>query len=330
MLYTVVGSTFLLILIAIQGMSHYAVRQITQMRLQKDETIYDVLEKNNLYSKQKFDTLAKQRVQIQSEDGIKLNGIVIENYPYDNKWVIIVHGYTGSLLVSTQFIDMFENMGFNLLLVDQRRHGKSEGMYTTYGYYEKRDVQSWVRWLLQEKGTDIVIGLHGQSLGGGTVLEYLSIAHPNVKFVIADCPYSDLHGLITYQMKVLHKIPAAPFLHFINRKIYRKAGFRLEDVSPIKTVMNSHLPILFIHGGEDRYVPTEMSEQLYEAKPGFKKLVIIPGAVHANSYIIDPVLYAKEVRSFVEEALSHEPTSQVSVQEERSYDLSPDMLTPEV
>ena len=119
--------------------------------------------------------------------------------------MLLAHGYTGSRAVSTQFIDLFTEEGYNVLLIDQRRHGRSEGRYTTYGYYEKHDVQAWVRWLIRQYGQDVAIGLHGQSLGGGTVLEYLSIAEPQVKLVIADCPYSDLTDLMRHQLHALTK-----------------------------------------------------------------------------------------------------------------------------
>ena len=275
--------------------------QITRMKVKNDLKLFTVLEQAGLYTREKYDSLSKQEVNITSFDGLKLCGAAIEANPGSKHWMLIVHGYTGSRAVSAQFIDMFTEEGYNVLLIDQRRHGLSEGRYTTYGYYEKYDVQAWIRWLTSQYGKDIAVGLHGQSLGGGTVLEYLSIAAPQVKLVIADCPYSDLTDLIRHQLSSLNKIPARPFLSWVDARIRRKAGFSLNQVSPIRAVRESTLPVMFIHGSKDNYVPTRMSLEMYEAKPEPKKLLLIEGAIHANAYHIDPNGYREGVQSFLRE-----------------------------
>ncbi|MNJ47199.1 2-succinyl-6-hydroxy-2,4-cyclohexadiene-1-carboxylate synthase [compost metagenome] len=290
--------------LAASFLTRFAVRQITQMKLQTYENIFDYLEKTGIYSRERFEMLNKKEVKVTSKDGLALSGYVLDTYPESKQWVIIVHGYTVSLHVSAQYVDLFQEEGFNVLLVDQRRHGNSEGEYTTYGYHEKYDVQTWVTWLLDNYGSDLTIGLHGQSFGGGTVLEYLAIAHPNVKFVIADCPYSDLTELMRYQLRVLNKIPAFPLLSLIDRLLERKAGFRLKQVSPLKAVEQSTLPVMFVHGTQDHYVPTHMSKDLYEHKPEPKRLLLIDGAQHADAYSVDPKRYSEEVHSFIREALA--------------------------
>ncbi|MEK4508667.1 alpha/beta hydrolase [Paenibacillus sp. FSL K6-2524] len=303
MVFSVIILVLLLVLLIASGLMHFTFRQVTQMKLQTNESMFEYLERTGVFSQERFDTLDKHEVQTTSKDGLKLHGYVLEPHPDLQRWAIIVHGYTVSLAVSTQYIDMFQQKGFNILLIDQRRHGKSEGKYTTYGYEEKYDIEVWVTWILENYGNDCVIGLHGQSFGGGTVLEYLSIAHPNVKFVIADCPYSDLTELIRHQLTVLNKIPAFPLLPMVDRYTKRKAGFRLGQVSPLKTVENSTLPVLFIHGTEDNYVPTHMSQDLYNHKPEPKRLLLVEEAVHGNAFGVDPNRYIHEVHSFIEEAL---------------------------
>ncbi|WP_138494959.1 alpha/beta hydrolase [Paenibacillus pinistramenti] len=292
----------------ISGITRYAFRMVTQMRLYRypDESLLDYLLRTGLFTKEKYDSMASREVQTTSADGLMLNAQLFHPYPNSDKWVIIVHGYTMSLRSSLEFGAMFEEKGFNLLLIDQRRHGKSQGKYTTYGFREKYDLQAWVHWLHAHYGPDIRIGLHGQSLGGGTVLEYLSIADPAVKFAVVDCPYSDLHKLIRYQVTKIARLPAFPFIRLLNRKLQAKAGFRLEQVSPIQSVQQSRLPVLFIHGTSDRYVPPSMSQEMYEAKPGPKRLVLIQGATHATSYPTDPKRYKQELQSFAEECLEED------------------------
>lgn len=304
MVYSILVIIVLVVVLAVSLLTRFAFRQITQMKLQTYENIFDYLEKTGIYSRDRFEMLDKKEVKVTSQDGLSLSGYVLDTHPDSRQWVIIVHGYTVSLHVSAQYVDLFQEEGFNVLLVDQRRHGNSEGVYTTYGYHEKYDLQAWVAWLLNNYGSDLTIGLHGQSFGGGTVLEYLAIAHPNVKFVIADCPYSDLTELMRHQLRVLNKIPAFPLLSLVDRRLERKAGFRLKQVSPLKAVEQSTLPVMFVHGTEDNYVPTHMSKDLYEHKPEPKKLLLIDGAEHADAYSVDPKRYSEEVHSFIREALA--------------------------
>lgn len=307
MVFSVIIIVLILLLLIAFGIIHFTFRQITQMRLQTTKAVFDYLEGTGVYTKERFESLDKCEVHVTSRDGLKLSGYVLEYHPKSPRWVIIVHGYTVSLFVSTQYIDMFQEKDFNILLIDQRRHGMSEGKYTTYGFKEKYDVDVWVKWILEHYGDHCVIGLHGQSFGGGTVLEYLSIANPHVKFVVADCPYSDLTELIRYQLTVLNKIPkipAFPLLSIVDRYMQRKAGFRLGQVSPLKAVEHSRLPVFFIHGTEDRYVPTHMSQDLYNHKPDPKRLQLVKDAVHGNAFGVDPQQYTHEVHTFIDEALN--------------------------
>lgn len=303
MLFTFMVSV-LLVLLIVYGITLYAFRQITQMKLQTNDKIYQNLEKAGVFSRERFNNLKKQEVRIKSRDGLQLGGYVLESHPESNRWIIIVHGYTVSLHVSTQYIEMFEQQGFNVLLIDQRRHGNSEGKYTTYGYMEKYDIDSWVHWIMEHYGKDVAIGLHGQSFGGGTVLEYLSIAHSNVKFVVADCPYSDLTQLLRYQIKELKKIPASSLiLPLVNIQLKRRAGFRMQQVSPLRTVRSSPMPLLLIHGTLDDFVPTHMCKSLFEHKQGPKKLLLVEGAIHGNAYAVDPKRYTEEVHKLIHETL---------------------------
>ncbi|GGH38250.1 alpha/beta hydrolase [Paenibacillus segetis] len=304
MVFSVIIIVLLLLLLIAFGIIHFTFRQITQMKLQTHKDMFDYLESTGVYTKERFESLNKHEVHVTSRDGLKLSGYVLESYPKSPRWVIIVHGYTVSLFVSTQYIDMFQQQDFNILLIDQRRHGMSEGKYTTYGFEEKYDVEVWVQWILEHYGDHCVIGLHGQSFGGGTVLEYLSIANPHVKFVVADCPYSDLTELMHYQLTVLNKIPAFPLLSLVDRYMQWKAGFRLRQVSPLKAVEHSRLPVLFIHGTKDLYVPTHMSQDLYNHKPEPKRLLLVEDAVHGNAFGVDPKRYIHEVHTFIDEALS--------------------------
>ncbi len=299
----VLAAVFLLVFIVIYRLSISGYRDLTHKKKYTIEECFETIEKNGLYSKTKFDQLSKKEVVIENKDGLKLHSYYIEANPLSKKVMILLHGYTRAYPMSMQFTDFYIKQGFNLLAIDHRAHGESEGKYTSYGYYEKYDIDSWVEWVRDHVGPDTFIGLHGISLGGGTALEYLHI-NKHAKFVIADCPFSDLAELIRYQIKYLYKAPTFIFYYTVNFLVKMFAHYSLADVRPIQAVAKSELPILFIHGDRDSFIPTYMSENLFKAKQkGLKRLYIVEGAGHSHAFRCNKQQYEEEVGSFLQEVL---------------------------
>jgi uncharacterized protein len=300
MIYALI--VLLIALGAVNGVSIHAFKEMTLDKRSTLEESFNSLEKNELYTKEEFKKLLREEVEIKSKEGLSLKGTFIEKIKDSKKVLIIVHGYTSNYIWSLQFINMFFSEGFNVLLVDQRGHGRSEGKYATYGYYEKYDLDHWVNWVRQRVGKDAVIGLHGQSMGGGTVLQYAAI-NKYVKFIIADCPYSDVTQLMKHQFNEIKHVPFLPFKYFLDMRLKVFAKFSMKDATPINSMKDKEIPIFFIHGSEDNFVPTYMSKDMYEVKKGYKKLLIVEGAVHANAYGTDKELYEREVHNFLGEVL---------------------------
>mgnify|MGYP000997134411 CR=1 FL=1 len=249
----------------------------------------------------------KDDVELVSKDNLKLRGTYI---PYlrktaeAEKTIILIHGYTATSESMADLITPFLSHGWNVMLIDQRGHGKSEGQYASFGYHEKGDLDLWVNWVRdRSEKKHQVIGLLGISMGAGTVLEYAGI-NKHVNFIIADCPYSDLEELLKYQIREIRNIPAYPLINALDLMLRIRVDFNIKAVSPLKTVRESEIPIMFIHGSEDRFVPTQMSKDLYAIKKGKKKLLIVEGASHANSYWTNKNLYEKEVWDFIDEVLT--------------------------
>lgn len=286
--------------LSIWGVPIFGVHRMTLMKRATYKACFDLLEQFKVFSKKEFDELDKEEIHISSYDHLQLYGTYIEKYPRSNRVAILIHGYTAALPWSSQFASMFMKQGFNILLIDQRSHGQSQGKYTTFGYKEKYDIQAWVDWIVNRKGEDCIIALHGQSLGGGTVLEYAAIHRPQVRFIVADCPYSDLTELIRYQVSKLNFLPPWPFMSLINRRLQRKADFRMEDVSPITVMKSCKLPVLFVHGGADIFVPTRMSIDMFEVKPEPKELLIIDKATHGVAHCRDRQRYEETLSAFSE------------------------------
>ncbi len=300
------ATVLLLIAFTIYWISEWGYRSITKGKKLTLDECFQLSERRGLFSRTKFNELTKQKIVVENQDGLKLHGYYIETDPNANKVVLLLHGYTRAFPMSMQFAELYTNKGFNILAIDQRAHGESEGTYTSYGYYEKYDIDTWIEWIRNNVGMNTTIGLHGISLGGGTALEYLHI-NQFVKFVIADCPYSDLAELIRYQIRYRYKAPNFIFYYTIGFLIKLYAQFRLSDVRPIAAVAKSELPILFIHGNRDRFIPTYMSKNLYEAKQkGLKRLWIAENAGHSDAYQRNRTQYEAEVSTFLVEALQLE------------------------
>lgn len=292
-----------LIIVIVYSVSIYAFNKFTVDKKYSFEECFQYFEREGLYSREEFSKLPKEEIVIVAIDRLKLRGIFIEKFKGSKRVVIIVHGYRVSYPCSLIFMNMFFKERFNVLLIDQRAHGTSDGKYATYGYYEKQDLDLWVNYLRQKVGVDAIIGLHGQSMGGGTVLEYAAI-NKYVGFIIADCPYSDGKKLIKHLFNKMGHLPMYPFVWFMNLRLMRKAKFSIKEVSPIKTIKDKDIPVMFIHGSKDELVPCYMSEEMYKVKKGVKRLLIVEGAKHGNAYETNKELYEKEVELFLKEALS--------------------------
>ena len=268
------------------------------------EDVFNVLKKRNAYDLSKYKELDIKTLEIKSKEGFKLKGYYIEKFKDSKKLMIIVHGYTSNHYIALQYLDMFFEEGFNILMVDVRGHGASEGTYATYGYYEREDLDRWIDYMKDKLGDDIEIGLHGQSMGAATVLMYGGKYEDKIKFIIADCPYSNGKELLRYQFKQYKGTPLYPLYWFFNSKCKKLCKFDMNDISPIDDIKDKKIPTMFIHGTGDDFVPCYMSEDMYKSKIGCKnKLLLIDGAAHVEAYPKDKIKYSTEVKKFIREVL---------------------------
>ncbi|EOU1471862.1 alpha/beta hydrolase [Clostridium perfringens] len=264
---------------------------------------------NNLFDEALYNSASKEDITLKSFDGLNLTSTLIMNENPTNKFIVLVHGVSICYVGSLKYFDIFYKNGFNVLIVNQRRHGKSEGKYSTYGFYEKYDVNMWIEYLKSRFGNDIILGLHGESMGAGTVMETIPL-NDSIKFVIEDCGYSNFHELIGFQIthayknRLVRKI-LRPSLIFANFFMKTKAKFSMKKIVPIDIVSSTSLPMMFIHGKEDYFVPWYMAVDLYKAKTkGYKELYLVEGAKHAEALEVNKILYEKKIMTFIEKALS--------------------------
>ena len=253
-----------------------------------------------------YESLEKEDFNITSQDGHKLVGQLIKNPVASEKYIVLCHGYGFNRVGGIKYIEIFLKEGFNIVVYDHRNSGESEGQYTTMGYFEKEDLKLVIDYVYSRFGQQIILGTHGESMGAATVLLH-GVEDQRIQFVIADCPYSDLKDQLAYRLKIEHKLPRFPFMNIASLFAKIRAGFYFGQVSPIE-LMKQHnglpnMPIMFIHGDADDYIPLAMSQELYGVKEGYKKIYIAKGAKHATSVCVDREKYASEVRDFLSDVV---------------------------
>lgn len=227
--------------------------------------------------------------------------------------VIITHGLFQNRSTGLDYYDIYQSIGYNVLLVDSRAHGESGGSSVSWGYYEQHDLNAWVKWL-QTRQSDAPIGIHGISMGASTAVLHsaLNEAAPAVTFYVIDSAYDDFGQLMKYQFSLLNRTssdallqtpPAVSLsdllLFFVQTAAYYEDRINFSDLSPLNAVHTVTTPMLFLHGGADTLIPKEMSENLANALPADKKLHIFPHAPHASSIYKDRRSYHQIVQTFV-------------------------------
>ena len=243
--------------------------------------------------------ITAEDVFINSFDGLKLHGRyyhVKDGAPLD----IQFHGYNGNAM--RDFCGgnkISRESGHNSLLIDQRAHGMSQGKTISFGINERKDCLSWVRYAVERFGEDTEIVLSGVSMGAATVLMASDLGLPkNVKAIVADCGYSSPKAIINKVMRD-SGLPDKLMYPFVWHGAMVFGKFNLTESSAVSAVSESDVPILIIHGGADDFVPCYMAEEIYKACRSEKKLLIVPGAGHGMSYLVDKDLYEKTVKDFI-------------------------------
>ena len=230
---------------------------------------------------------------------LRLHAYEVENKEPSDIWVIVVHGYYGKAKDMGYFVKQYYDRGYNILAVDLRGHGKSEGNYIGMGWHDRLDIIDWANYLISRNSNCEII-LHGISMGAATVMMATGEDLPaNVKVAVEDCGYSSIWEEFEEQLNVLFNLPPFPVLNAASAVCKIRAGYMLEEGSVIEQVRKSKTPTLFIHGNEDKFVPFEMLDKIYEAANCKKQKLIIEGAAHAEASGVNPTLYWKTIDEFI-------------------------------
>lgn len=246
----------------------------------------------------------QEDVFIRSWDGLRLHAAYLPGREPDRKRIVLCfHGYTGQ--GTKDYIGLshyYITRGFQMLLVDERAHGQSEGTYVGFGCMDRLDAERWIDFVLKKLGEDCEIFLQGISMGGATVLMTSGLKlPPQVKGIISDCGFTSAKEVFTHVLQNMYHIPAFPLIQISDFLNKRRAGYGLEQCNAAREVRKAEVPILLIHGDQDTFVPCRMCREIYENCPGKKKMLLIHGAGHAESYYKEEKKYEEALDTFIRE-----------------------------
>lgn len=243
---------------------------------------------------------------IVASDGVRLHALYVEAHRPTRATAVIVHGYTDNAIRMLMIGRMFHHdLGYNILLPDLRNSGLSEGNHYNMGWFDRHDVRRWIDVANNRFGGDTQMVLHGISMGAATVMMLSGDDLPAyVRCVVEDCGYTSVWDEFAYRLKADHGLPAFPLIHIASAVCAVRYGWSFGEASALAQVRRSRLPMLFIHGQRDDYVPDYMVHSLYEAKSGDKELWITPATVHATSYRDAPAEYTARVAAFAHRYIS--------------------------
>lgn len=238
---------------------------------------------------------------ITADDGTRLHGYYIKAPVPTRKTAVIVHGYTDNAIRMMMIGYLYNHdMQYNVLLPDLRYSGESEGTYIQMGWRDRMDVIQWMDVAYQLYGDSTEMVVHGISMGAATTMMVSGEPQPSyVKCFVEDCGYTSVWEQFEGELKVQFNLPAFPLLHVANWLCKLKYDWSFSEASAVEQLKKAHLPMLFIHGDQDDFVPTSMVYDLYDAKPEPKELWVVAGVDHAHSYRDNKEEYTGKVKEFV-------------------------------
>ena len=248
-----------------------------------------------------MDFPAKETYTVRSYDDYVLHAEYIETDPQSKKFVIISHGYTYTRYGSYKYVYLFQKLGFNCIIYDDRGHGENKRCRCMFGIRESKDLLAMIDDTYKRFGDDILLGLHGESMGSGLSLMALQYK-PKVKFLVADCGYGRLLEVLCGKVKEIFHLPGffAYPASWVCRILY---GFSLAKVSPEESLYDNEIPACFIHGEDDNFIPCSQSQRMHKINKGYSELHTFPKADHAQSLDSDVERYEDILRDFVAKVL---------------------------
>ena len=269
--------------------------------LGEDEKIIENNKKIAKENSEKWsEAIQQKQVEVKANDNITLRGTEYLNQEETNKWAIILHGYRSNPSSVLTIGEHFSEKGYNVLIPSMRACADSEGEYVGMGWLDKDDLKCWIDLIIKQNNNSNII-LHGSSMGAATVLMASGDELPsNVKAIIEDSGYTSVWDIFASEAKARFNLPAFPVLNMFEIVANFRAKYDIKEASALEQVKKATVPILFIHGDNDDFVPEYMCEKLYEAANCKKDKLIIHSAGHTESRYKEPETYYNKIFDYLD------------------------------
>lgn len=241
-----------------------------------------------------------EHISITSFDGLRLSALYMPCECENPKGTLIVfHGYRSLATVDFALeVKFMHELGYRLIVPYQRSHGESEGKYITYGVNERYDCRDWARYAENRFADDIFLA--GISMGSATVMMAADLDLPStVRGIVADCGFTSPWEIMKFVAWRDYKLPAFPILNLVDLYARIFAKVSLKGADSRKSLANTSLPVLFIHGEQDDFVPLEMTKKNFAACRSEKEIYLVKNAVHAQSYAADTQGCEEKIAAFL-------------------------------
>ena len=245
-----------------------------------------------------YEKTKKMTYEVEGEGGYTLHAELLVNPEPSTKYIILSHGHTDNRMGSLKYVPIYFRQGYNCVIYDLRGHGENKPDITTYGIREAADLNCMIEDTRKRYPELTMLGLHGESLGAGTTITCLKY-NPQVDFAVSDCAFADIENVLRGITKKSHYPSFAVNLADIGTRL--RYGYSLKKMRPIDSLAENRIPVLFIHGEEDDFILPENAKRMAGETRGMCRLVIVPGAKHAESVLKDPVRYEEAVDAFLKE-----------------------------
>jgi len=250
--------------------------------------------------KESFFTLKTQELMIKSFDGLDLYADLYEGKNTEET-AILIHGYKSAGWKDFyNIIDYYKERQCNILILQNRGHGKSKAKYIGFSSLDQYDVLGWCQ-KVSELYLQTKIILHGVSMGGATVIHCSNKVDNNVKVIIDDCGFTSIAAITKHLMSRVYGIPYYPFGIAGNVWMEILGNTNPNQDDGLEEVKQARVPIMFVHGDQDHFVPVEMSKQMYENCCTRKELLIAKNCGHAACQSIVYDEYKEKLNKFINE-----------------------------
>ena len=225
-------------------------------------------------------------------------------------FVILTHGHTSTRHGALKYAPMYLKRGYDCIVYDLRGHG--ENLYKRgskmplrigrkqicyFSKKESRDILCVIEDTRRRFGEDIILGLHGESLGAASTVASLAFK-PNVSFAVEDCGFADIINVQKVGLKFMHLPTWLVYPASVMSGILY--GYTFTEIRPEDAVKDNDIPLLIVQGEADDFIVWQNGQRIYDAQKGYKRIEIFPNAGHASSMGTDPERYEKIVNEFLD------------------------------